>query len=74
MHQDAQTSSGAEPASHLKDTDGFFPWGEVTISQLRLVPRLRMYEILPLLPALHPTPVCLHVADRNTFPCTFCSV
>jgi len=70
MHQNAQTSPGAEPSLHLKGTDGSFPWGEVTISQL-LVPRLRMYETPPLLPALHPIPMCLHVAHMNNFTCTF---
>ena len=52
MHQNGQTSSGAEPASHLKGADGSFPWGEVTISQLCLVQIFRIYEIQPLPAAL----------------------
>jgi len=71
MHQNAQTSSGAEPTLHLKASDGSLPWAKVTISQLRLVPRLRMYETLPLLSTLHPTPLRLHVADSNNFTFTF---
>jgi hypothetical protein len=71
VHQNAQTRSGAGPASHLKATAGSVPWGEVTISKLRLVQRLRMYETLPLLPALNPTPMCLHGAQEQLHMCTF---
>jgi hypothetical protein len=71
MHQNSQTSSGVEPTLHLKGTDGPSPSAEVKISQLRLVTRLRMYETLPLLTALHPTPLRLHVAHSNNFTCTF---
>jgi hypothetical protein len=52
MNQNVQTSSGAEPASDLKDTGGSFPWDKVTISLLYLDPRLRMNETVPLLPTL----------------------
>jgi hypothetical protein len=75
VQQTAQTSSGAGSASHLKASDGSLPCGEVTISQLRLVPRLRMYETVPPLPpALSPTPMCLHGAHSEHLHMYICSV